>query len=150
MAVDILSITPPDEKTRTFPFGGSEVTIRGLKMSQIARLAQRFDGFRKVYFTPKEEEAAAGIDANVRAAAMIEAYPAIIVAGTRKDGAKDAHLVEAHIERFPHEEIAELARAVLRLTNGEPDPEDEKKDAPLSDSGGAAEASTISSPPSNT
>ncbi len=148
MAVDILSITPPDEKTRTFPFGGSEVTIRGLKMSQIARLAQRFDGFRKVYFTPKEEEAAAGIDANMRAASMIEAYPAIIVAGCRKDHAKDAHLVEAHIERFPHEEIAELARAVLRLTNGEPDPEDEKKDGPLSDSGGA-DASTISSPPSN-
>ena len=150
MAIDILQIAPPDERTDTAPFGGSEVKIYALKMSQLARIAQRFKGFRDVYFTPKDEEAAAGIDANMRAASMIEAYPAIIVAGIRKDNARDAHLVEAHVERFPHEEQAQLARAILRLTNGDPEPEDEKKDAPLSNSGDAAGGSTISSPPSNT
>jgi hypothetical protein len=150
MAVDILSIAPPAEHTETVPFGGGEITIHGLRLAQIARIAQRYDAFRKVYFNTKEELDAAGLDVDYRAAAMIEAYPAIIVAGTRKDGAKDARLIEAHIERFPQDEITRTARAILRLTNGEPEPEPgkepEKKDEAAPESG----ASPNSSPPSNT
>lgn len=150
--VDILSIAPPSDKTDTVAFGGDEITVHPLTISQIARIAQRFAGFRKVYFATKEELAALDID--YRAASNIEAYPAIIVAGTRKDAAADAHLVERHIERFPQEDIMVAARAILRLTNGEPEA---KQDAPPLTTGGdaaphpgpAAKASPISSPPSS-
>ena len=127
--VDVLSIAPPGDASETVPFGGGEITIYPLRIAQIARIAQRFPGFRKVYFNTKEQLDAIGLDIDYRAAAMLEAYAAIIVAGLRKDGARDAHLIEAHIEKFPQADITSTARAVLRLTNGDPDePEDENKD----------------------
>jgi hypothetical protein len=153
--VDILQIAPPDEHWETVPFGGSELKIRALKLSQIARIAQRFDGFRKVYFTSDDDGPG---DRLFRAAAMMEAYPAIIVAGLGKDGLPDSRLVEAHIERFSRAEIGEVARAVLRLTNGQDEPdEDEPKDdkRPLTEgaavppAAGAETASTLSSAPSS-
>jgi hypothetical protein len=126
MAIDILSITPPAERTETVAFGGGEVEIRGLRMSQVARIAQRFDGFRKAFFKKDAEE-------EYRGAAMLEAWPAIIAAGLGKDKSADRALVEAHIEKFPQEEQMALGEAILRLTN----PDGAKAapdDAPLPDS----------------
>lgn len=157
MPVDILSIAPPSDIFEVVPFGGSEITIYGLRVAQIARIAQRLPAFRKVYFMTKEEQEAAGLDLEFRAAAMVEAYPAIIAAGIRKDAAPDARLVEAHIERFPQEDISRVARAILRLTNGEPEPtpEEKKDDRPLPGDAGAlpaiaaSNASPILSPQSS-
>lgn len=130
--VDILSIAPPGDASETVPFGGGEVKIYPLRIAQVARIAQRFPGFRKVYFNTKDQLDAEGLDIDYRAAAMLEAYAAIIVAGLRKDAGRDAHLVEAHIEKFPQEEITRTARAVLRLTNGEPDEAvEDKNERPL-------------------
>ena len=42
--VDILSIAPPSDKTDTVAFGGDEITVHPLTISQIARIAQRFAG----------------------------------------------------------------------------------------------------------
>jgi hypothetical protein len=128
--VDILSIAPPREKTETVPLGSKELAIRGLKLTQIARIAQRYEGFRRAYF----EE---GVDPAIRAAAMIEAYPAIIVAGLGRDRDPNAGKIEAHVEKFPDDDLRRVAQAVLRLTNGEP--AEEKPADPLPE-GGAAEA----------
>lgn len=154
MPVDILSIAPPNDTSEVVPFGGSELKVHPLTLAQVARLCQRFAGFRKVYFNSKEQLDDAGLDIDYRAAAMLEAYAAIVAAGMRKDGARDTHLVEAHIEKFPQEDITRAARVVLRLTNGEPDePEKTEGERPLQDGGAvsqvAAPASTISPPQSN-
>jgi hypothetical protein len=147
MAIDILQIAPPSEKSETIPFGGDTLTIRPMKMAQIARIAQRFEGFRNVYFGTGFDEKA------YRAAAMIEAYPAIVCAGLGKDGKPDSHLVEAHIAKFDDDDVSAVAQAIMRLTNGEPDEEkkDDAKDplpagaAGSQDAGADASISTTSS-----
>jgi hypothetical protein len=95
-------------------------------MAQIARIAQRFEAFRNVYFSSTVEDSA------LRAAAIYEAYPAIICAGLGKDGKPDSHLIEAHIAKFDDDDISAAGRAIMRLTNGDPPPEEKKGDkAPL-------------------
>lgn len=143
MTVDIFSIAPPSVHAETVTFGGAEIEIRPLHMAQIAKIAQRYDAFRKVYFSPKEVE----IEREFRAAAMIEAYPAIVCAGTGKDGGPDARIVEAHIARFDDDDIADVARAIMRLTNGPaPEETEDKGSDPLLASGAAASANTGEGP----
>ncbi len=150
MAVDILSIAPPDEQRQTVLFAGQEVEIRPLRMTQIARLAQRFEGFRKAFFSANTED-------DMRGAAMLEAWPAIICAGLGKDKSAERPLIEAHIEKFSQEEQMRIGQAVLALTNPEARPANDN--APLPDSAAVIadavaandnDPSTTSSSPSNT
>jgi hypothetical protein len=128
MAIDILQIAPPSEQSATVPFGGETLTVRPLKMAQLARIAQRFEAFRKVYFSKEYDD-----NTPYRSAAMIEAYPAIVCAALGKDGKPDSHLIEAHIAKFDDDDITGAAQAIMRLTNGDPAAETEGQDekAPL-------------------
>jgi hypothetical protein len=153
MPVGLLDIAPRDERRETLKVGDQEIEIRGLTVPEMGRLCKRFPDLRISLFNDSAPE-------DVKAAGMLEAWPAIVALGVVKqpgETATDAER-EAAINRMPQEMMLAIGTAIMRVTNPEKPKDGERPLAPaaeaalaaaLEEARAAGAASTSSAPPSN-
>ena len=120
MPVSLMDLAPADERREIVTVGGKEIEIRGLTIPEIGRLCKRFPDLRTAMFNATAPD-------DVRAAGMLEAWPAILVLGIVQpaDCKASAAELEAAATRLPQEQMLEIGAAILRFTNPEektPDP----------------------------
>lgn len=134
MALSLLDIAPAEEHRETVLVLGQELEIRGLTVTDLGRLCKRFPDLRKALFS-------ATVPEDVQTAAMLEAWPAIIAAGTGNMG-DAAH--EAAAERLPQAELLKLGGAIMALSNPQ-EPEEAGPLAPAAVDAAPGDSSTASS-----
>jgi hypothetical protein len=133
MPISLLDLAPAEEHRETITVRpGMDIEIQPLDVTMLGRLCKRFPDLRKTLFA---EEA----PPDVQIASMLEAWPAIVAAGTGNFG-DEIH--EAAARRLPQQELMLIGGAIMRLSNPRPEAAGPLEPA----AGNPGEAATESAP----